>query len=92
MVCDAKQHLYLKDIDGTFLGSPGYVLPEAEYEWDGDPARGIGDYRIPAIALTDPLGTLLDANVIHPYKGRLLPLFRNDNWLFDMISNSKLIG
>ncbi|XP_064639845.1 fibrocystin-L-like [Lineus longissimus] len=71
MVCDARQHCYIKDIDGSFLGSPGYVLPQAEYEWDGDPARGVGDYRIPAIALTDPVGNLLDVNVEMPYKGIL---------------------
>ena len=41
----------LVDQDGTFLGHPGYVLPHAEYEWDGDPRRGVGDYRIPAVSI-----------------------------------------
>ncbi|KAK2095397.1 Fibrocystin-L [Saguinus oedipus] len=47
MVCDAKRKSFLRDIDGSFLGNAGFVIPQAEYEWDGNSQLGIGDYRIP---------------------------------------------
>ena len=49
MDCDALKKAMVSDTDGSLLGSPGYVLPNAGFEWDGDPRRGIGDYRIPMV-------------------------------------------
>ena len=74
MDCDAKKKALLHDIDGSFLeDGPGSIIPESEYEWDGDPARGIGDYRIPKTLLTDPWGNRIDVDDIAPYRG---------DWLF----------
>lgn len=57
------------DTDGSFLGAVGAVVPQAEYEWDGDPRRGLGDYRIPKVMLTFPNGSRIPVNQIAPYKG-----------------------
>lgn len=72
MDCDAKKKALLKDLDGLFLGAVGAVVPQSEYEWDGDPRRGLGDYRIPKVMLTFPNGTRIPVNQIAPRKGNLL--------------------
>ncbi|XP_078617899.1 fibrocystin-L-like [Branchiostoma floridae x Branchiostoma japonicum] len=69
MECDAKKETLIDDEDGSFLGSVGTVIPEAEFEWDGDRRRGLGDYRIPKMMLTDTQGRRLDINVVAPKKG-----------------------
>ncbi|XP_064635071.1 fibrocystin-L-like [Lineus longissimus] len=70
MVCDAKQNCFIDDTDGSFLGgSPGTIVSQAEYEWDGDATRGVGDYRIPTAALTSPQGIKLNAGDVCPNKG-----------------------
>ncbi|XP_035687262.1 fibrocystin-L-like [Branchiostoma floridae] len=69
MECDGKKNAIFDDEDGTFLGSVGTVIPEAEFEWDGDPRRGLGDYRIPKMMLTDLEGHRLDINQVAPNKG-----------------------
>lgn len=48
-----------------------YYVLQAEYEWDGDRRRGLGDYRIPKTLLTDPSGKHTPANEIAPNKGIL---------------------
>ena len=45
MECDGMKQALLVDIDGSLIGNPGAILPEAEFEWDGDARRGLGDYR-----------------------------------------------
>lgn len=43
MDCDGAKHVLIKDIDGTLTGiSGGSVVSKAEYEWNGDPRRGLG--------------------------------------------------
>nr|XP_058131903.1 fibrocystin-L isoform X2 [Dasypus novemcinctus] len=69
MVCDAKRKSFLRDMDGSFLGSSGSVIPQAEYEWDGNSQLGIGDYRIPKVMLTFPNGSRIPAFEKAPYKG-----------------------
>lgn len=69
MECDAKKKTLLIDTDGSFLGAVGAVVPQAEYEWDGNPRRGLGDYRIPKVMLTFPNGSRIPVNQIAPYKG-----------------------
>lgn len=70
MECDAKKKSTLKDLDGSLLGAVGSVIPQAEYEWDGDPRRGLGDYRIPSVLLTFPNGSRIPVEQVAPYKGR----------------------
>ena len=69
MDCDALKKTTLTDTDGSFLGSVGTVIPVSEYQWNGDPRRGLGDYRIPKVLLTAPDGTKLDVNTVAPKKG-----------------------
>uniref|UniRef100_A0A3Q3X6F5 Uncharacterized protein n=1 Tax=Mola mola TaxID=94237 RepID=A0A3Q3X6F5_MOLML len=68
MDCDAKKKTMLKDLDGSFLGSVGAVIPQSEFEWDGDDRRGLGDYRIPKVALTHPNGSRIPVEQIAPNK------------------------
>lgn len=70
MDCDAKKKTLLKDLDGSFLGTVGSVIPQSEFEWDGDPRRGLGDYRIPKVMLTFSNGSRIPVDQIAPHKGR----------------------
>lgn len=69
MDCDAKKKTMLKDLDGSFLGAVGTVIPFSEYQWDGDARHGVGDYRIPKVMLTYPNGSRIPVDNIAPYKG-----------------------
>ncbi|MBN3294523.1 PKHL1 protein, partial [Polypterus senegalus] len=69
MVCDAKRKTMLKDLDGSFLGQNGTVVPQSEYQWNGDPRDGLGDYRIPKVMLTYLNGSRIPVNQIAPNKG-----------------------
>ncbi|XP_069478234.1 fibrocystin-L [Ambystoma mexicanum] len=70
MVCDAKKKALLKDLDGSFLGIPGSVIPQSEFQWDGaDKRHGIGDYRIPKVMLTYLNGSRIPVNQVAPNKG-----------------------
>ncbi|OCT77099.1 hypothetical protein XELAEV_18032294mg, partial [Xenopus laevis] len=69
MACDAKKKSLLKDLDGSFLGQHGAVVPQAEYEWDRDPKYGIGDYRIPKVMLTRLNGSRIPVAEVAPNKG-----------------------
>ncbi|EPY78834.1 fibrocystin-L [Camelus ferus] len=69
MVCDAKRKSLLRDMDGSFLGNSGSVIPEAEYEWNGNSQFGIGDYRIPKVMLSFPNGSRIPITEKAPYKG-----------------------
>lgn len=71
MVCDAKRKSFLKDLDGSFLGNSGSVIPQAEYEWDGNSQLGIGDYRIPKAMLTFLNGSRIPVTEKAPHKGIL---------------------
>ncbi|CAJ1082786.1 fibrocystin-L-like [Xyrichtys novacula] len=69
MSCDGKRKTFFKDLDGSFLGSVGTILPFSEFEWDGDAKWGLGDYRIPAVMLTDKDGSRIPVDKIAPNKG-----------------------
>ncbi|KAM7384668.1 hypothetical protein PAMA_011835 [Pampus argenteus] len=69
MECDAKKKSMLKDLDGSFLGKVGAVVPHSEFAWGGDPSRGLGDYRIPSVMLTFLNGSRIPVNQIAPNKG-----------------------
>ncbi|KAI5091821.1 fibrocystin-L precursor, partial [Silurus meridionalis] len=69
MDCDAKKKSMIKDLDGSFLGAVGAVIPFSEYEWDGDPRHGLGDYRIPKVMLTYLNGSRIPVANVAPYKG-----------------------
>ncbi|XP_061682368.1 PKHD1 like 1, tandem duplicate 1 [Syngnathoides biaculeatus] len=67
--CDAKKKSLLRDLDGSFLSAAGSVVPQSEFEWDGDPRRGLGDHRIPKVMLTYPNGSRIPVERIAPNKG-----------------------
>ena len=69
MDCDALKKLLFKDLDGSFLGHVGSVISESEFEWDDNPARGLGDYRIPKEMVTELDGTRIPYDEIAPNKG-----------------------
>ena len=70
MACDAKKKILIKDLDGTFLGHVGTVLPESAHEWDGDRRYGLGDYRIPSVMSTTSTGQKIDMTSYAPHKGQ----------------------
>ena len=71
MDCDGHKHTLVTDIDGSFTGdgTRGTIVAKAEFEWDGDRRRGIGDYRIPKTMLTQPNGSRIPVESIYPNKG-----------------------
>ncbi|XP_053349466.1 PKHD1 like 1, tandem duplicate 1 [Clarias gariepinus] len=69
MDCDAKKKSMIKDMDGSFLGAVGTVIPFSEYQWNGDPRHGVGDYRIPIVMLTYLNGSRIPVANIAPNKG-----------------------
>ncbi|KAK3587658.1 hypothetical protein CHS0354_042441 [Potamilus streckersoni] len=76
MDCDAKKKTILTDLDGSFLGKQASVISQSEFEWDVNPVRGLGDYRIPKELLTDPVtGARLNVNSIATKRG----IIRNEN-------------
>ena len=60
MDCDGLKKVIITDEDGSYLGGPGSFISQSEFEWDGDSRRGLGDYRIPSVMLSDIDGTKLD--------------------------------
>ena len=71
MDCDGHKHTLVTDVDGSFTGdgTRGTIVAKAEFEWDGDRRRGIGDYRIPKTMLTQPDGSRIPVESIYPNKG-----------------------
>ncbi|XP_048575327.1 fibrocystin-L-like isoform X2 [Nematostella vectensis] len=69
MDCDARRQLLIRDLDGSFSGRASTLISKAEYEWDGNPRFGLGDYRIPRTAQTNPDGSRIDTSVAYPQKG-----------------------
>ncbi|KAM6958720.1 PKHD1 like 1, tandem duplicate 1 [Aplochiton taeniatus] len=69
MDCDAKKKSLLRDLDGSLLGAAGAVVPQSEFEWGGDPRRGLGDFRIPKVMLTALNGSRIPVEQVAPKKG-----------------------
>ena len=73
MDCDGHKQIVMKDLDGSFTQMPGAqrtIITEAEFEWNGDERRGLGDYRIPRTMLTFPNnGSRIPIDNIYPNQG-----------------------
>nr|CAB3264911.1 fibrocystin-L-like [Phallusia mammillata] len=81
MECDAKKKVLIKDLDGSFLGGVGAVIPEAEFGWD-DPeeiSRGLGDYRVPKTMVTATDGSRFDVSDIADHRG----IIRSDDCVYN---------
>jgi len=52
--CDGLKKAMIMDTDGSVVGdsSPGTIIPDSAFEWDGNPARGLGYYRVPKPMIT----------------------------------------
>jgi len=55
-------------LDGSFLGKPGTVFSESEWQW-GNQSRGIGDFRIPKELLAAPNGSYIPPSQVYKYPG-----------------------
>ena len=82
--CDGMKKAMIIDTDGSVSenNTPGTIIPNSFFEWDGNPARGLGYYRVPK-----PMITELDGSKIE-YKDKMpnLGIYRdgtcsyNENW------------
>jgi hypothetical protein len=68
MDCDGLKKNILTDTDGSFLGAPGSVISQSEFEW-GSQQRGLGDFRIPKEALADENGRMRNISEVYQYRG-----------------------
>ncbi|RMZ97180.1 fibrocystin-L, partial [Brachionus plicatilis] len=68
MDCDGLKKALLNDLDGSFLGERGTVIPQSEFEW-GSQKRGLGDFRIPKEMLAAPNGSMIPPNQTYKYPG-----------------------
>ncbi|CAF1327808.1 unnamed protein product [Rotaria sordida] len=68
MDCDGLKKNLIIDTDGSLFGQPASVFSQAESLW-GSQQHGIGDPRIPRIALTNLTGHTININLTHPYRG-----------------------
>ncbi|XP_076030840.1 fibrocystin-L-like [Oratosquilla oratoria] len=71
MDCDGLKKVLITDEDGSlYIGTSGSSLTSmAEFEWDGDSRRGVGDYRIPVSLRMHKNGSRIDAEKKFPNKG-----------------------
>ena len=68
MHCDGLKKNLIKDDDGSFLGSPGTVISQAEYGW-GSNQLGFGEFRIPKELLADNDGHLIEPTTLYDHVG-----------------------
>jgi hypothetical protein len=69
MDCDGMKKVILTDLDGTYFNSSGTAVSQSEWQWDLDPKRGLGNYRIPQVALADAQGRLKNISQVYTYRG-----------------------
>ncbi len=75
MDCDGFKKLLIRDLDGSVLGSPGTLIADAAFEWGGDKRRGLGDYRIPTVMVTELDGSRIPYDDKLPNKGRIVKMY-----------------
>ena len=76
MDCDAGKKVLIRD-DGGLVDDAGFpvtIIAQSDFEWNGDPRRGLGDYRIPYVMLTNMDGTKRNVDEYAPNKVCLLVL------------------
>ncbi|CAF4600949.1 unnamed protein product, partial [Rotaria socialis] len=68
MDCDGLKKDLITDTDGSLFGQPSSIFSDSEALW-GSQQHGIGDFRIPRVALTSLTGLQININLTHPYRG-----------------------
>jgi parallel beta-helix repeat protein len=68
MDCDGLKKNLITDVDGSFLGSPGAIISQSEFEW-GSQQRGLGDFRIPKEMLSYPNGSMIRPSSVYSHPG-----------------------
>ena len=76
MDCDGFKKLLIYDNDGSFNedGVAATIIPDSAFEWDKNPVRGLGYYRVPKPMYTTVDGAKLEFADIMPNKG----IYRKD--------------
>ena len=69
MDCDGLKKILVRDLDGSFLGHKGTVLPDSAYQWGGDRRHGLGNHRIPSVMTVSDTGGMRDMDTYAPHKG-----------------------
>ena len=81
MDCDAFKKLIIYDNDGSFTedGAAGTIIPDSAFEWEGNPMRGLGYYRVPK-----PMITTVDGSKIE-YADKMpnLGIYRDDTCVWN---------
>merc|ERR1712200_353499 len=64
------------------MGTAGTFIPDSAFEWDGNPARGLGYYRVPKPMITELNGDRIEYADKMPNKGiyRDNSCVYNENW------------
>ncbi|CAF4744424.1 unnamed protein product, partial [Rotaria socialis] len=68
MDCDGLKKDLVTDTDGSLFGQASSIFSDSEALW-GSQQHGIGDFRIPRVALTSLTGLQVNINLTHPYRG-----------------------
>ncbi|CAF1252929.1 unnamed protein product [Rotaria magnacalcarata] len=68
MDCDGLKKDLVTDTDGSLFGRASSIFSDSEALW-GSQQHGIGDFRIPRVALTSLTGQQVNINLTHPYRG-----------------------
>jgi len=81
MDCDGLKQAMIIDNDGSVAedGAAGTIIPDAAFEWDGNPKRGLGDYRIPKPMITTVEGSKIPYADKMPNKG----IYRDDTCVWN---------
>ena len=91
MDCDGGKKILIKDDGGLIddIGFPVTIISQSDFEWNGDSRRGLGDYRIPYVMLTNNDGTKRNVDEYAPNKGiiRDESCVRKTDWNADQCSN-----
>ena len=70
MDCDGLKKALLEDGDGSLLGHRGTVVSDSAFGWDVDPARQLGDNRIPIVLLTAADGSPIPPSDVYTHPGK----------------------
>ena len=79
--CDGMKKAMIIDNDGSVAGdsAAGTIIPDSAFEWDGNPARGLGYYRIPKPMITELNGDKIEYKDKMPNKG----IYRDDSCVYN---------